>query len=132
MTKTESQAWRDARSGAVEALRKTGRTSIRVSDPMPTIQWACELVFGPRLESETAQEYFLRVARMSHQGAGQTSAIVQPRVINRMQSREMEAPKHPFERHLREAEIDALPHQVSMGWDGKMGRGYASWGNGAW
>lgn len=114
MGKREEQAYRDAKKAAVQALNQSGRSSVHVSDNIGTIQRACEIVFGARTESETTPEYFLRVARMSHQGAGQPSAIVQPRVINRMQSREMEAPKHPFERHLREAEIDALPPVVAM------------------
>lgn len=125
MTKTEAQVQRDAKRAAVEALERAGG-SVRWNDTPEAVRAACEPVFGPKREFETTHAYFLRVAQ-----AGRDLAKASGAATSREANLMIRPEWHP-EPHLRADDIDALPSQVSMGWDGKMGRGYASWGNGTW
>lgn len=106
MGKREEQAYRDAKKAAVQALNQSGRSSVHVSDNIGTIQRACEIVFGARTESETTPEYFLRVARIARETALQVT-VASPRTPRKFE--QLTTVAHP-----RQAEIDALPNQITM------------------
>jgi hypothetical protein len=89
------------------------------TESMRTLMGACKRLFFPWMSGEDTVDYFNRVcesaARAKDRYCGE---VVQPFVVNLMKRDKIEASRLPTG-NPRMDDMDSLPHQISMPWDGK-------------